>query len=64
MDPKCSFKQGKEADLLEINYELLIVFGVFPAVILIGLTVVGLVFFPYIAYTIWSYNQEERQRAN
>ena len=56
LDPMCSARKGKETDLLELNYELLIVFGVFPAVVLTGVTVVGLVFFPYVVYTIWSYN--------
>jgi hypothetical protein len=44
--------------LTELNYELLLVIGIFPAVMIIGFALMALVCFPCIA---WSFYQERRQ---
>lgn len=45
--------RAQQTNLIELNYELLIVFGVFPAVMLVGFLFIALMCFPYIAYSLY-----------
>jgi hypothetical protein len=47
-----------------LNYELLIVVGVFPAVMMVGFVLLALMCFPYIAYTLYQMNREQVHREN
>ena len=55
--------RSKETNVLELNYEVVIIFGVFPALITAFVLVLGLVCAPYLAYALISnWRQEHRQR--
>ena len=49
--------RNRSAGLLDLNYELLLMFGTFPAIILFGSVLLAIILFPYVVYTIYSHNR-------
>ena len=57
--PHTSRCRVSNASLLELNYEVLIIFGVFPALITIFFIAMGLLCCPYISYVLYQNRREE-----
>ena len=57
--PHTSKCRVDNASLLELNYEVLIIFGVFPALITIFFTAMGILCCPYISYVLYQNRREE-----
>ena len=57
--PHTSKCRVSNASLLELNYEVLIIFGVFPALITLFFMAMGILCCPYISYVLYENRREE-----
>ena len=57
--PHTSTCQIRDANLLQLNYEVLIIFGVFPALITLFFVAMGVLCCPYISYILYLNRREE-----
>ena len=57
--PHTSTCKIRDANLLQLNYEVLIIFGVFPALITLFCFAVGVLCCPYITYILFMNQREE-----
>ena len=62
--PNSSQCKSNGTSLLELNYEVVIIFGVFPALITCFFATIGLFCAPYIAYLVYQNRQHENSRLN
>ena len=57
--PHTTSCQIRDANLLQLNYEVLIIFGVFPALITLFFFAMGILCCPYISYILYLNRREE-----